>query len=307
MTTVSPEENLMPSRISRLSSVLPIAILALGACTTRRVAPMDYDHTESSVAQSAVSPANIPAGSGSVRDRLDRSPRHGEWAMIRTGPTDSVRAWVVYPERATKAPVVVIVHEIFGLSTWVRGVADQLAADGYIAVAPDLLTGKAPLQGDTLTQDVAVAAIRTLDPKDVQRQLEAVGRYGMSLPAALPRYGIVGFCWGGGVSFEHAVRSPAGLGAAVVYYGVSPKTTDLASIRSPVLGLYGGRDMRVDATIPPADSAMRSMGKVFEPHVFEGAGHGFLRAQDDSTGANLAASKSAWPLTVAFFRKYLGA
>lgn len=297
----------MPSRILRLSSALSTAIIALAACTTRRVAPMDHDHAESSVAQSTVSPANIPAGSGSVRARLDRSPRHGEWAMIRTGPGDSVRAWVVYPERSTKAPVVVVVHEIFGLSTWARGVADQLAADGYIAIAPDLLTGKAPLQGDTLTQDVAVAAIRTLDPKDVQRQLEAVARYGMSLPAALPRYGIVGFCWGGGVSFEHAVRSPDGLGAAVVYYGVSPKTPDLASIKVPVLGLYGGRDMRVDATIPPADSAMRAMGKVFEPHVFEGAGHGFLRAQDDSSGANLTASKAAWPLTVAFFKKYLGA
>ena len=298
----------MPSRIVRLSLPwLVLGAMSLAACTTRRVAPMDHDHGASAVAQSSVSPANIPAGAGSVRDRLDHSTRHGEWAMIRTGPSDSVRAWVVYPERSTKAPVVVVIHEIFGLSTWVRGVADQLAADGYIAIAPDLLTGKAPLQGDTLTQDAAVAAIRTLNPDDVQRQLAAVARYGMSLPAALPRYGIVGFCWGGGTSFAHAVRSPDGLGAAVVYYGVSPKTSDLASVRVPVLGLYGGRDMRVDATIPPADSAMRAMGKTFEPHVFDGAGHGFLRAQDDSTGANLAASKSAWPLTVAFFKKYLGA
>ena len=298
----------MPSRISsRSPSSLFVALLVLGACTTRRVPPMDHDHGESAVAQSAPSPSNIPAGAGSVRDRLDHSSRHGEWAIIRTGPNDSVRAWVVYPERSTKAPVVVVIHEIFGLSTWVRGVADQLAADGYIAIAPDLLTGKAPLQGDTLTQDAAVAAIRTLDPNDVQRQLEAVGRYGMALPSALPRYGIVGFCWGGGTSFAHAVRSPDGLGAAVVYYGTSPKTSDLASVKVPVLGLYGGRDMRVDATIPPADSAMRAMGKVFQPHVFDGAGHGFLRAQEDSTGANLAASKSAWPLTVAFFKKYLGA
>ena len=298
----------MPSPILRRSpSSLFVALLALAACTTRRVAPMDHDHGESTVAQSAPSPANIPAGSGSVRDRLDHSSRHGEWAMIRTGPNDSVRAWVVYPERTTKAPVIVVIHEIFGLSTWVRGVADQLAADGYIAIAPDLLTGKAPLQGDTLTQDVAVAAIRTLDPNDVQRQLAAVARYGMSLSAALPRYGIVGFCWGGSTSFAHAVQSPDGLGAAVVYYGTAPKTADLASVKVPVLGLYGGRDMRVDATIPPADSAMRAMGKVFEPHVFDGAGHGFLRAQDDSTGANLTASKSAWPLTVAFFKKYLGA
>lgn len=228
--------------------------------------------------------------------------------MIATGAGDSVRAWVVFPERSTKAPVVVVVHEIFGLSTWVRGVADQLAADGYIAIAPDLLTGKAtPAPGaDTLTQDAATSAIRTLQPADVQRQLAAVGRYGMSLPAALHSYGTVGFCWGGGVSFAHAVMSPEGLGASVVYYGTSPALASLSSVRVPVLGLYAGDDARVDATVPPADSAMRAMGKSFGVHTFAGAGHGFLRQQDGKGGANLAASRQAWPLTISFFRAHLG-
>jgi carboxymethylenebutenolidase len=227
--------------------------------------------------------------------------------MIRTGPTDSVRAWVVYPERASKAPVVVVIHEIFGLSTWIRGVADQLAADGYIAIAPDLLTGKAtPASGsDTLTQAVATATIRTLNADDVQRQLAAVGRYGMSLPSAERRYGTVGFCWGGGTSFAHAVMSPAGLGASVVYYGTSPATPTLANVKVPVLGLYAGDDARVDATVPPADSAMRALGKSFEPHTFAGAGHGFLRQQDGKDGANLAATRQAWPLTIGFFRSHL--
>lgn len=227
--------------------------------------------------------------------------------MIKTGPADSVRAWVVYPERATKAPVVVVIHEIFGLSTWIRGVADQLAADGYIAIAPDLLTGKAtPAPGsDTLTQAVATSTIRTLKPDDVQRQLAAVGRYGMSLPSAEQRYGTIGFCWGGGTSFAHAVMSPAGLGASVVYYGTSPATPSLASVAVPVLGLYAGDDARVDATVPPADSAMRALGKRFEPHTFAGAGHGFLRQQDGKDGANLAATRQAWPLTIAFFRSHL--
>lgn len=293
----------MPSRSAIASPiVVALAALSLVACTTRRVA----ESGETAVPQAQLATA-IPAGASAVRDRIEHSPRHGEWAMIRTGPNDSIRAWVVYPERSTKAPVVVVIHEIFGLSTWVRGVADQLAADGYIAIAPDLLTGKAPLQGDTLTQEVAVAAIRTLDPAEAQRDIEAAAQYGMSLPAALPKYGVVGFCWGGGTSFAHAVESPRGLAAAVVYYGVSPRTSDLRSVSVPVLGLYGGRDMRVDATIPPADSAMRAMGKTYEHHVFPGAGHGFLRAQDDSSGANLAASRSAWPLTIDFFRKYLGA
>jgi carboxymethylenebutenolidase len=224
--------------------------------------------------------------------------------MIRTG-ADSVRAWVVYPERSTKAPVVVVVHEIFGLSTWIRGVADQLAAAGYIAIAPDLLTGKGTLEGDTLTNSVATAAIRTLNADDVHRQLEAVARYGMALPAALDRYGIVGFCWGGGTSFAHAVHSPQGLRAAVVYYGASPDTTELTRVQVPVLGLYAGDDVRIDARVPATDSVMKRLGKTYEVNFFEGAGHGFLRAQEGRE-ANRAAAEKAWPLTIRFFRTHLG-
>jgi len=250
----------------------------------------------------------LPAGATDVAQRLASSPRHGEYVMIPTGAGDSVRAWVVYPERSSKAPVVVVVHEIFGLSTWIRGVADQLASDGYIAIAPDLLTGKAaPAPGtDTLTQAVATSTIRTLKPEDVQRQLAAVGKYGMSLPAAQHAYGIVGFCWGGGTSFSHAVMSPEGLRAAVVYYGTSPELSSLKNVRAPVLGLYAGDDARVGATVPPADSAMRAMGKTFDVHIFAGAGHGFLRQQDGKNGANMAATRQAWPLTIDFFRTYLG-
>ena len=293
---------------------LGIGLLLLSAACARTTPPADV-HAEhasgvSATATMAGEPqdAAIPAGSASVAARLASSPRHGEYVMIRTGPSDSVRAWVVYPQRATKAPVVVVVHEIFGLSTWVRGVADQLAADGFIAIAPDLLTGKAaPAPGtDTLTQAVATSTIRTLQSADVQRQLAAVGQYGMSLPSAEKKYGIVGFCWGGSTSFAHAVASPPGLGASVVYYGTSPATPLLANVKVPVLGLYGGNDARVGATVPPADSAMRALGKSFEPHSFAGAGHGFLRQQSDSTGANLSASRQAWPLTIAFFRTHLG-
>jgi carboxymethylenebutenolidase len=212
---------------------------------------------------------------------------------------------VVYPERSTKAPVVLVVHEVYGLSSWVRSVADQLAADGFIAIAPDLLTMKNVPDGpDSVVAPLAVAAIRGLDPAWVQRQLDAVAKYGMSLPAAQQRYGIVGFCWGGGVSFAHAVHSPT-LGASVVYYGVSPPTTDLASVRAPVLGLYGGNDARVDATIPPADSALRALGRTYEHNIYPGAGHGFLRQQTGPDGANLAAARAAWPATIAWFRRYL--
>jgi carboxymethylenebutenolidase len=246
-----------------------------------------------------------PAGAADARTRLDASPRHGEWVVIPAGSGDSVRAWVVYPERKEKAPVVVVVHEIFGLSTWIRAVADQLAAEGFIAVAPDFLTGKQIPEGaDGPDRDAAVAAIRTVEQRDVQRRIDAAAQYAMKLPAALPRYGIVGFCWGGSVSFRHAVHAPS-LGAAVVYYGSSPDNDQLGAIRAPVLGLYGGNDARVNATIPPADSTMRALGKSYEHRIFDGAGHGFLRQQDGQEGANLAATRKAWPMTVAFFRKHL--
>jgi carboxymethylenebutenolidase len=298
-------------RITRSLTTVAV-VVAAAACT--RPTPQQDVHAEhanvpaAGASMSMASDASLPAGATDVASRVARSPRHGEWAMIRTGPSDSVRAWVVYPERATKAPVVVVVHEIFGLSTWVRGVADQPAADGFIAIAPDLLTGKATAApgSDTLTQQAATTAIRTLASADVQRQLAAVGQYGMALPAAEKRYGTVGFCWGGSTSFMHAVLSPPGLGASVVYYGTSPADSLLSRVKVPVLGLYGGEDARVDATVPSAETVMRSLGKIFEPHTFVGAGHGFLRQQDGQNGANLAAARQAWPLTVGFFRTHLG-
>jgi carboxymethylenebutenolidase len=225
--------------------------------------------------------------------------------MIPTGPSDSIRAYVVYPQRRDKAPVVLVIHEIFGLSSWIRGVADQLAADGFIAIAPDLLTNKLPGPPDTTNADAARAAIRTLVPADVQRQLDYIGRFGMALPSAKPFYGIVGFCWGGSTAFAHAVHQPR-LGASVVYYGASPEAVRLDSVQAPVLGLYGGNDERVNATIARADSVLKLRGKIFEPHIFAGAGHGFLRQHGGESGAaNIAASEQAWPLTVAWFRRYL--
>ena len=247
----------------------------------------------------------LPAGAADAEARLKASPRHAEWATIKTSPTDSVVAWVVYPERRDKAPVVVVIHEIFGLSTWIRGVADQLAADGFIAIAPDLLTMK---RSGNLTSewpsDSARAAIRLLKPEDVQRDLSAVANYGMKLPAATQKYGVVGYCWGGSASFAHAVAS-ADVDAAVVYYGTSPASSMLASVKAPVLGLYGGNDARVNATIAPADSAMKSLGKHYEYAIYDSAGHGFLRAQDGQNGANMTATKQAWHRTITFFRKHL--
>jgi carboxymethylenebutenolidase len=90
-----------------------------------------------------------------------------------------------------------------------------------------------------------------------------------------------------------------------VYYGTSPNTEDLSSVRAPVLGLYGGNDARVNATIPPADSALRALGRVYQQNIYPGAGHGFLKQQGGMNGANFTAARGAWPATIAWFRKYL--
>ena len=307
-----------PARSTRRSllATLPVLALLATACVHRGStvysgggAAGGVDHAGHDMAAmggaAAVAMPGDPPSADDASARLAASTRHGEWVMIPVaGGTDSVRAWIVYPERATKAPVVVVVHEIFGLSTWIRSVADQLAKDGFIAVAPDFLTGH-HLGGspDNIPVDSAIAAIRVLDQGEVQRRIDAAAQYGMALPAALPRYGIVGFCWGGGISFAHAVHAPA-LGASVVYYGTSPRG-GYENVKAPVLGLYGGNDMRVDATIPVADSGMAANHLRYEHEVYAGAGHGFLRQQTDSTGANLRAARAAWPRTVAWFRANL--
>ena len=280
--------------------------------------PMDHaehmDHAAHMAGMAQAAPAarvvladsTLPAGAEEAEARLAASPRHAEWMMVPSGNGDSTRVWVVYPERSDRAPVVVVVHEIFGLSPWVRAVADQLAAEGFIAVAPDLLTRyDVPGSPNNPNADSARAVIRNVDNADMNRQVSAVAKWAMALPAALPQYGIVGFCWGGSASFAHAVFNAPDLKAAVVYYGTSPEAAELSSVHVPVLGLYGGNDARVGATIPRADSALKALGRTYEHHEYAGAGHGFLRQQSGQNGANLEATKQAWPATVAWFRRYL--
>jgi carboxymethylenebutenolidase len=249
-------------------------------------------------------PQALPAGADDARAALDASPRHGEWATVRLGP-DSVRAWIVYPERADRAPVVLVIHEIYGLTHWIRAVADQLAAEGFIAVAPDLLTMRdVPwTEAGEPDRQAVVAAIRGLDEDVVHAHLRAVADHATALPAARSTYGVVGFCWGGAAAFAHAARYPD-LGAAVVYYGGSPDPEVLANVRAPVLGLYAGDDERVNATIPRARDALD--GRRYRVELFEGAGHGFLRQQEGRDGANLDASWWAWPFTAGFLRTHLG-
>jgi len=291
-------------------TVMTVALLTLSPHLSRAQADHTGHPAPGPAATAAPAPArdeSLPPSEAQAKAALDKSPRHGELVDIKMPSGSPVKAWVVYPERKDKAGVVIVIHEIYGLSDWIRGVADQLAREGFIAVAPDLISGYGPGGGGTESagsRDDVVKLIRGLGADEVTDRLNAVRDYAVKLPAANGKSATIGFCWGGGKSFAYAAAQP-GLNAAVVYYGTSPEASELAKIKAPVLGHYGGDDARVDATIPPAEAEMKKLGKTYEPHVYEGAGHGFLRAQEDRDGANLKATKQAWPRTISFLRDQL--
>src|SRR5688572_23628094 len=169
------------------------------------------DHTTAGATTlTAQQAAALPASGATAAQRVTASPRHGEWVAIKVGASDSVMAWVVFPERSQKAPVVIAIHESTGLNVWTRSVADQLAAEGFIGIAPDMTT--MAKTGDLTAEtpgDVGRQLIQRATPEFVNAALDAVAKYGMSLPAALPKYGVIGFCWGGGRSFLHATHAPS--------------------------------------------------------------------------------------------------
>ena len=254
---------------------------------------------------------SLPPSEQQAKAALEKSPRHGEYVDIKLSSGGAggtpIRSYVVYPERKDKAGVVIVIHEIYGLSDWIRGVADQLARDGFIAVAPDLISGLGPDGGGTESaesRDDVVKLVRGLSPEDATARLNAVYDYATKIPAANGKVGTMGFCWGGGQSFAFAAAQP-GLDAAVVYYGTSPEAATLTKIKAPVLGLYGEDDARVNATVGPAEAEMKKLKKSFEANTYTGAGHGFLRAQDGREGANLKATQQAWPRTLKFLREHL--
>jgi len=227
---------------------------------------------------------------------LEKSPRHREWVTIKHGDR-SVETFVAYPESKDKTPVVLVIHEIFGMTDWVQDLADEIAAAGYIAVAPDLLSGMGPNGGrsSSLDQSKAMEAVSHLDPDQVTADLIAVADYGKKLPASTGKLFVVGFCWGGGQSFRFATNRPD-LSAAFVFYGGPPDKDAMARIHAPVYAFYAGNDARVDATIPDATAGMKAAGKFYEPVTYDGAGHGFMRAGEapDASDANKKARADSW-------------
>jgi len=222
-----------------------------------------------------------------AKARLDASPRHHEYVTLKHD-NRSLQAFVVYPEVKNKATVIVLIHEIFGLSDWAKEMADELAAKGFIVVAPDLLSGMGPNGGGSSAfpdRDSTTKAVSGLDPNVVTADLDAAADYGKKLPAGNGKIVTVGFCWGGGKSFAFATHRKD-LSAAFVFYGPGP--ADVSSITAPVYGFYAGNDARIGATVPGTVEAMKAAGKKFEPVTYDGAGHGFMRAGEDPTDTNPA-------------------
>src|SRR6516225_4980356 len=275
------------------------------------------------VAQAAPNNSKLPADDMGVVARLASSPRKVEYVNVMVDGKP-MRTWVVHPAGNGKAPVVVVIMEIFGLSDWIRGVADQLAAEGFIAIAPDIVVGHGKDGGDTSslsTQQEITQAVLQLKPEEITARLKAAREWGLKDPRSSGKSASVGFCFGGAQSFAFAVNEP-GLNAAVVYYGQAPTDAPpaapgtppgpyvvserVANTKAPILGLYGGlaQDARIGNTVAPTEAKMKELGKTYEPHIFEGAAHGFLRVQTGNDGANMKASEQAWPMTVAWLKKY---
>jgi carboxymethylenebutenolidase len=231
----------------------------------------------------------------------DSVTTHGEWVKIKRGD-QTIRAYVAYPERKTKAPAVIVIHEIFGLTDWEPTVADRLAKAGYVAVVPDLLSskhGKSPSNPDEGRK-----LIGELEPERITADLDATYGYVNGLPAvAKDQIGTIGFCWGGGQSFRYATNNPR-LKAVVVAYGPPPDTADMKRIKAPVLGIYGEKDERINASLPEVTAAMQSDGKTFTSEVYPGTGHGFLKpGRQGSDGPQV---EKAWNRILEFYRARLG-
>jgi carboxymethylenebutenolidase len=226
-----------------------------------------------------------------AKARLEASPRHREYVPIKHGDR-TVQTFVVYPEVKGKVPVVILIHEIFGLSDWAKSMADDLAAAGFIVVAPDLLSGSGAEGGGTDSfsgQDAITKAVSGLNPDQVNADLDAVADFAKKIPAGNGKIATVGFCWGGGKSFAFATHRHD-LSAAFVFYGPGP--ADVSTITAPVFGFYAGNDARIGATLPATIAAMKAAGKRFEPVTYDGAGHGFMRAGVDP-GNTVPGNKTA--------------
>lgn len=311
----------------RLFAALCVTAGATSAC--HRQAALE-DHSGHMAAgahgsmESHAGPTVLPSSNNGAAVRLAASPRHGEWIKVPFDPgsKDTIMAWIVYPQNRPKAPVVVIVHDITGLSTWARSVADQAASEGFIAVSPDFTSRPrgAPSSFE-IPRDSAGKLMAMVNSGERNRIIDAVASYAMAQPQAEHRYGVVGYCWGGGTVFMHVVNGGvSGFVGGVAFYGLpymngaTPIRDSLAKIKVPVMLFNGSKDARISAAMPAVDSAMKALGRSYVGTNYDGAVHGFMRSQDDpktprdpaEEAANVAATKDAWMRTINFLKRNLG-
>src|SRR5436305_8637022 len=240
--------------------------------------------------------AQIASAQEWAKATLEKSSRHRDWVTVKHDGR-SVETFVVYPESKGKTPVVLIIHEVFGMTDWVQDLADQVAAAGYIAVAPDLLSGMGPNGGrsSSFAEGKTMEAVSHLNADQVTAELNAAADYGLKLPASNGKLFVTGFCWGGGQTFRFATNR-GDLSAAFVFYGPPPDRDGMARIKAPVYGFYAGDDARIGATVPGTIEQMKAAGKTYEPVTYDGAGHGFMRAGEapEANEANKKARTEAW-------------
>ena len=227
---------------------------------------------------------------------LETSPRRKEWITVKSG-TRTVDAFVAQPQATAKAPGIIVIHEIFGMTDWVQTVTDEFAAAGWLAIAPDLLSGMTPdgKPARNLPMSDAGGMIRNLPPDQITSDLNACFDDLMGRPSCNGKVAVVGFSWGGSQCFRFATNRKD-LAAAFVFYGSGPDAADVPRIQAPVYGFYGGNDARIGASVPPTQEQMKAASKVFEPVTYEGAGHGFMRSGAGPTAseADKKAREAAW-------------
>ena len=246
------------------------------------------------------------AAADSTKAELEASPRHGEWVKITTADERVVNTFIVYPEVKEPATSIIVIHEIFGLTDWIRLVGDRLAAEGFVAICPDLLSGMGPDGGGTESfgsGDDVRRTIRELSSSQVASDLDAVQKYARELPSTNDKVAVSGFCWGGGQTFSYAVHSDS-IAAGFVFYGRAAATEDVPKISAPVYGFYGESDNRINATIDATKAAADAANVTYDPVIYEGVGHAFLRRgmAEDANDAQKAATKAAWERWVSLLR-----
>ena len=212
----------------------------------------------------------------------------------------NMRGYFVHPANASgKLPGIVVIHENRGLNPYIEDVARRLAVAGYVAFAPDALT---PLGGYPGDDEKAAALFAKLDPAKRTEDLMAAVPFLKSRPECNGRVGAVGFCFGGGIVNQMAVRFPD-LGAAVPFYGVQPSAADTAKIKAPLLIHYAGLDERIDAGWPAWKEALDRNHVRYQEYTYPNVNHGFHN--DTTPRYDEQAAKLAWSRTLAFFDEHL--